>query len=298
MKVFKYLGIILVFSYMQGTAAPSTDTSWLCRNTTPEVMWIEMFLADTFPDNRGQFSMVDTGDAIDGPYVNFDYQFGNPHPGYAGFKFYWDNGNMMFWVDDFDSLILWHKGPLPGHKVKMIWAQGSAGCGTPINYQTFGEYKSSTQWKRESLPFPEKRGDVSEFPDSPFVKNGLFELRMLIYNDSTTGTTSPTSAPGNLKVDNMFFLKKSSSVRTPEIVPKAVGNSRFFMPRVSGKVILSIYSLQGQLLFKKPVDVTAGTRYDVLKFARKKSSLSAGSIHTIHIRGAGVNIIRNIPVDR
>jgi hypothetical protein len=176
-----------------------------------------MFLADTFPDNRGQFTMVDTGDAIDGNYVNFDYQFSQnssyehgdttggkadtvyqiaPRPGYAGFKFYWDHGATSFWVKEYDSMILWHKGPLPGHKVMMIWAQGSAGCGTPINYEYFGEFMSSQSWTRESFPLP-----------PGFVRDGLFELRMLIYNDSIGGDLSPTSAPGDLKIDDMCFMQ-------------------------------------------------------------------------------------------
>ena len=142
---------------------------------------------------------------MQGKYINFNYQFGNPHPGYAGFKMYWDNGVGQFWVEKFDSLIFWHKGPLPGHKVVMIWAQGSAGCGTPINYEKMGEFKSSATWTRESMAFPIKR-KYGAAPDSQFVKTGLFELRMQIYNDSTVGT-SPTSEPGVLKIDNMFFFQ-------------------------------------------------------------------------------------------
>ncbi|MBN1131044.1 MAG: immunoglobulin domain-containing protein [Chitinispirillaceae bacterium] len=169
-----------------------------------------MCLADTFPDNRDTFTMVDTGDALEGKYVNFDYQFGNPHPGYAGFKFYWDYGGGSFWVESYDSLIFWHKGPLPGHKVVMIWAQGSAGCGTPINYEKFGEFYSSASWTRESFSFPVKR-NYGAAPDSQFVKTGLFELRMLIYNDSTISTDT-TSPPGNLKIDNMFFFQPPAHI--------------------------------------------------------------------------------------
>jgi hypothetical protein len=187
-----------------------------------------MYLADTFPDNRGMFRMVDTGDAHDGNYVNFDYQFSQnsvdeqgktsggvdtvfhiaPRPGYAGFKFFWDYGSSSFWVSDFDSMILWHKGPLPGHKVMMIWASASAGCGTPICYEYFGEFNSSSIWTRESFPFPLTRGNSAHnpYPNSPFLKDGLYELRMLINNDSTV-STSPTSAVGDLKIDDIYFLQ-------------------------------------------------------------------------------------------
>jgi hypothetical protein len=252
-----------------------------------------MYLADTFPDNRGKFFMVDTGDAIDGMYINFNYQFGNPHPGYAGFKIYWDNGVVSYYVDDYDSLIIWHKGPLPGHKVTMIWAQGSAGCGTPINYELMGEFKSSTTWKRESIPFPEKR-NYGAAPDSDFVKHGLFELRMLIYNDSSTGTVGPTSPPGSLKLDNMYFLKKSSAVKNVKLASRAAGNPQYFVPAVSGKVLLSIFSLQGEQLFKDHVDVAAGNRYSVSQFALKHSNLPAKWIQCVQISGVGVNITAKV----
>lgn len=212
MNFIKGIGIILVLASLQRVLAE--DTIWICREDTSEVMYMQMSLADTFPDNRGAFTMIDTGDRLEGKYVNFDYQFNNdsvvlkgkdpntdaeiiyhsaPRPGYAGFKLYWDNGIATFGVDNYDSMVLWHKGPLPGHKVKMVWAQGSAGCGTPINYEYFGEFKSSSTWKRESFAFP-----------PGFIKHGLLELRMLIYNEETGG--SPTSVKGNLKIDNMCFL--------------------------------------------------------------------------------------------
>jgi hypothetical protein len=309
MRLHGIIGVILAVGCLRATAQ-KPDTTWLCRDTTPEVMFVKMYTSDTFPDNRGMFSMVDTGDKIDGNYINFDYKFSldsvylkaansdtiypcAPRPGYAGFKIFWDYGVGSFYVDARDSMVFWHKGPLPGHKVKMIWAQGSAGCGTPINYQYFGEYKSSDTWERESFSFPEKR-NYGSAPDSAFVTRGLFELRMQIYNDSSTGTVSDTSPQGNLKIDNMFFLKSAAGVRNAKRAPVAVGGPTSFIPTVSGMVTLAIYSLQGDLLFKEPVDVTAGKRYDVSKFARKNSNLPARRIHCVQITGSGVNLTRKV----
>jgi hypothetical protein len=289
MGLCKILGIILALACLESVVAQVPDTLWIARDTTPEVTYYQMFLSDTFPDNRGEFSMVDTGDKIDGKYINFDYQFGHPHPGYAGFKIFWDNGQASYYVADYDTMILWHKGPLPGHKVKMIFAQGSAGCGTPINYECMGEYKSSATWKRESIPFPKKR-NYGAAPDSDFVKIGLFELRMLIYNDSSTGTVSDTSPRGDLKIDDMYFLKKSTAIRNTKLTPEAVAGNGYFVPTVSGKVTLAIFSLQGELLFKEPVDVMAGRRYNVGQFARKNSNLPVKWIQCVQISGAGVNI--------
>jgi hypothetical protein len=282
MKVYRGLGILLALACFTGIIAqPTMDTIWLVRNTDPEILWVDLGLADTFPDNRGKFSMVDTGDAQDGtPYINFDYQFGNPHPGYAGFKIYWDNGIMSYYVESHDSLTFWYKGPLPGHKVKMVWAQGSAGCGTPINYQDYYEFTSSPVWKRVSFGFP-----------PGFVRNGLFELRMLIYNE--TGT-SETSDPGCLKIDNMFFFKNTAGVKNHKLGSGATGSPRYFVPKVSGNVMLTIFSLQGEQLFSESIPVSAGKKYDANQFARKNSNLPAKWIHCVQITGAGVNITRKV----
>jgi hypothetical protein len=303
MKFSFCFGLLLTLGCLQCAMAQDDNIMWICREDTQEVQYFTLSLADTFPDNRDTFTMVDTGDKYEGKYVNFDYQFASPadtiintvthdttvrHPGYAGYKFYWDGGQASFWVHAFDSMIVWHKGPLQGHKVKMIWAQGSAGCGTPINYELIGEFKSSAAWKRESIPFPAKRNYITA-PDSPFVKDGLFELRMLIYNDSSV-TTSPTSAKGNLKIDNMCFIKKGTGIRNADRAPEGVGGPGYFVPKVSGKVTLAIFSLQGEQLFKEPVAVTAGKRYNVGGFARKNSNLPAKWIHCVQISGAGVNI--------
>ena len=69
MRLCSSLGTILVFAYLQSAVAQ--DTMWVCRDTGQESMYMHMFLADTFPDNRGQFAMVDTGDEIDGLLYQF-----------------------------------------------------------------------------------------------------------------------------------------------------------------------------------------------------------------------------------
>lgn len=317
MKSIRWLGIIFTLACLHNVMAQTDlDTLWMCRDSivplSANELWWKMYLSDTFPDNRGQFEMVDTGNSQDGSkYVNFDYQFNTdsvfikgitaagvdtifpcaPRPGYAGFKFYWDKGAVRFYTTAQDSMFLWHKGPLPGHKVQIILAQGGE-CGGPINYQFFAEFKSSAVWKRESFPFPAKQGATARFPDSPFVRNGILEMRMLIYNE--TGN-APTSVKGSLKLDNIAFIKKSSAgVRYSGYSPKSIGDSRFFIPTASGKVTLSIYSLQGEQLFKQSVDVVAGKKYDVSQFAGKNANLPSGWIDCIQITGQGVNITRKM----
>jgi hypothetical protein len=77
MKFSGSLGIIMALAFLQSAVAQgSQDTMWICRDTTPDTLWFKMNLADTFPDNRGQFDMVDTGTSLNSSYyVNFNYQF-------------------------------------------------------------------------------------------------------------------------------------------------------------------------------------------------------------------------------
>jgi hypothetical protein len=234
--------------------------------------------------------MADTGAKWDSSYINFNYQFTNAKPGYAGYKIFWDKGFVAFDARSYDSMYFVHKGPLHGHKVHMIWGQGGQ-CGDPINYQDFGEFKSSETWTKTTVPFPQLRGNAPQnvSPDSPFVKIGLFELRMLIYDDPSI-TTSPTSAPGNFKIDNIGFIRKNTAVRNPMHVQKTIGDSRSFVPMVSGKVTLAVYSLQGERLYKGIVDVAAGKSYNVAQFARNNSKLPEGLIRCVQISGSGVNI--------
>jgi hypothetical protein len=330
MKLCKFFGLILALACLQSVSAQVyPDTMWACRDSIPEgetVFYFQIGLCDTFVNNQGCWNgslnspdvvtMADTGDKWDSSYINYTYRFNNdsvhlkgknpssghdtifnygPRPGYAGFKIFWDNGFVAFDARSYDSMYFVYKGPLPGHKVRMIWGQGGQ-CGGPILYEYFGEFKPCTTWTKATFPFPQKTGNYPQnpYPDSPFVKVGIFELRMLIYNDSTVGT-SPTSAPGNLKIDNIGFIRKSTAaVRNPMHAQKTIGGSHSFVPAVSGKVTLAIYSLQGEQIFKSLVDVTAGKRYNVDRFSRNNSKLPSSWIHCVQITGSGVNITETV----
>jgi hypothetical protein len=292
------------------------------------VFYFQIGLCDTFVKNQGcwndtlnssgNVTMADTGDKWDQSYINFNYRFTNdsvripdkinlvdsagnvtvkdtvykygPRPGYAGFKIFWDNGFVSFNTQTYDSMYFVHKGPPPGYKVRMIWGQGGQ-CFDPILYEDFGEFKSCTTWTKTTMPFPAKAGNYPQnhSPDTPFVKVGLFELRMLIYKDSSVAA-GPASTSGYLKFDNIGFIRKSAAVRNPMHGSKAFGTTRSFIPAVSGKVTLAVYSLQGERVFKGLVDVAAGKKYDVAQFARNNSKLSAGLINCVQVCGSGVNI--------
>lgn len=328
MNLRKSFGIIIALACLQGLSAqPFPDTMWACKDSIPEndlQYYFTIGLCDTFVNNqgcwndtlnsRGTITMADTGDKWDGAYINFNYRFNNdsvhlkgknsigvdtifnygPRPGYAGFKIFWDKGYVVFNASSYDSMYFVHKGPPPGYKVHMIWGSGGQ-CHGPILYEDFGEFKSCTTWTKTTVPFPEKTGNYpqNQFPDSPFVKSGIFELRMLIYKDSSNATV-PMNAPGYLKLDDIGFIRAKTGVRNPMQLPKGVGNSRFFVPTASGMVTLGIYSLQGEELFKGLVNVTAGKRYNLSRFTRNNANLPRGMIYCIQISGPGVNITQKV----
>lgn len=331
MNLRKSFGVILALACLQGLSAQVfPDTMWACKDSIPDgetVFYFQIGLCDTFVNNQGcwdgtlnssgAITMADTGDKWDSSYINFNYQFNNdsfhlkgknpkgtadtiynygPRPGYAGFKIFWDNGYVVFNASSYDSMYFVHKGPPPGYKVHMIWGSGGQ-CHGPILYEDFGEFKSSTSWTKTTVPFPKKTGNFPQnpYPDSPFVKSGIFELRMLIYKDSSSAI-SPTTGPANLKIDNMGFIRKSTStaVRNPMSLHQAVGGSRYFVPTASGKVTLAIFSLQGEELFKGLANVTAGKRYNLSRFARNNANLPKGMIYCIQINGPGVNITQKV----
>jgi hypothetical protein len=297
MKFYRIFALLLVAVFFQmASAQTNPDTKWLYRGFqpmgTPSLpgdsidpdfeYYYTIGLCDT---NVGQLDCfnpaaadtADTGNTYSGQYINFNYQFTH---GFAGFKLFWDNGMTQWDATAYMNMSLVHLGPLPGHKVKMIWGY-SSGCGTPITYQFMGEFNSSTTWKKEVIPFP-----------AGFTQLGNFELRFLVYDDSTV-TTTQTSAPGNLKIDDIAFTMLANGAGIhPNGKSKvtAAVDKKFFVPTVTGKVTLAVYSLQGEQLYKGLVDVSAGKKYSVNQFALSNANLAADVVRCVQITGAGLNI--------
>jgi len=215
--------IVLLSTVSLQTASAQTfpNPLWLFRDSLPadSQVYNQIGLCDTSMVNTGCFNPVDTGDAYNGEYINFDYQFTD---GYAGFGIFWDRGIQMWNATEYDSMCLAHKGPLPGHTVKIFWAHTDR---VYVEWQQLGEFKSSSVWKKETLPFP-----------ADFNKTGLFKLRMLIYNDN--GVTSPTSVPGNLKIDDIAFIKGPIRPKRPA-TPKLSSPGNFTIITGTSGVLLS-----------------------------------------------------------
>ena len=222
MKLSGILVVVLSTVSLQTASAQTlTNPLWLYRDSIPadSQLYNQIGLCDTSATNTGCFNPVDTGNTYNGEYINFDYQFTD---GYAGFNIFWDRGIITWNATKYDSMCLVHKGPLPGHTVKIFWAYTDR---VYIAWQLLGQFKSSSAWKKETLPFP-----------ADFNKVGLFKLRMLIYNDS--GITSPSSIPGNLKIDDIAFIKGPIRPERPAM-PKPSSPENFSTITATSGILLS-----------------------------------------------------------
>jgi hypothetical protein len=280
------LGIVLCSAGV--VLADETDTTWLYGAKMTLASTVTVF--DTAASATLMLQEADTGDAYDGSYINFDYHFESTAnapfgPGYAGFRFVWDYGNTWFpqeAVTGCDTLVFAYKGLLPTHKATVVIG-ASGGCALPVVPFDIGTIKSSATWKRVAIPLP----------DSTIVNSiavmGLCEIRFIINNDD--GVTDLTSANGNFKVDNIALVKKTlTGVVRRNIVQKTENNGRYFTPGTNGMVELSIYSMKGEMLIDKKVNVSSGRIYSVREFALANSPLRSSQMRLIKIQGAGISV--------
>jgi hypothetical protein len=155
-------------------------------------------------------SHCDTGSVLNGTYINYDYTLIN---GYAGFKIDWDAGTSRFNTPGFDTLVLYHKGPGAGLTVTVNFGS-SAFCGMPTTFSLVGTFTTSNTWTREAFPLSTSLQGI-----------GLYEMQVLI--NGAAGST----ASGNLKIDNMVFIKKAIKTSASAPLPVSPADSAVNQPR-------------------------------------------------------------------
>jgi hypothetical protein len=218
--------ILMCLLLTSGFGAVSIDPLWMYKDLPDsERTYNSLIVRDTARGNYefDQRYPTDTGDAYDGNYINWNYQFSTDsliikdkydpttvlyrdyRPGYAGFKIDWDNGVTGFPLARYKYLIITHKGPLPGHKVTIRFGYNS-GCGTPTTFETIGSFTASSAWKTDSVKIPD---EIRKIPESEVQNRCYYEMQVLINNADPNG--SPTSGPGVFKVDNIALAGKSTA---------------------------------------------------------------------------------------
>ena len=227
MKRSGYVGVFFIVSFFGSVLGQvSMDPLWLYKDLpdTEFTIFNSLLIYDTCRSmSIKQIYPTDTGDAFEGEYINLDYQFSadtmkiidpfdstfviysDYRPGYAGFKIDWDNGVTGFPVAKYRYLVFDHKGPLPNHKVTVRFGYNS-GCGTPTTFHTIGTIAASDVWKRDSIRVPDS---LLNLPDSVKEDMNYYEMQVLV-NNADPSDTNKTSAPGNLKIDNIALVDTGS----------------------------------------------------------------------------------------
>ncbi len=217
----KRLSVLTVFSFFFSIgiahAAPG-DSIWILNPDTVGREYNSYSVCDTERNATGDTGCLpisethcDTGiiGAPDTQYIDYNYAMQN---GYAGFKIDWDAGGSRYVVVGFDSLVIYHKGPLPGETVTINFG-ASVTCGQPTIFTKLGTFSGSTTWKREAF-------SLQSLPND----SGLYEMQVLL-NDNTNPTAS-----GNFKLANMVFIKNIIKDEASSPVPLTPVDSALAQP--------------------------------------------------------------------
>ncbi|MBN2037382.1 MAG: hypothetical protein JW768_11615 [Chitinispirillaceae bacterium] len=280
MKKCIFFAVLFVMTMTTITPAdgPTIDPLVLYKDLPPtQLLYTRLFLCDTLRRiDSACFYETDTGNVYDSNSITFNYQF---TAGYAGYKIDWDHGATGFPLANYKGLVLAHLGPLPGHKVTVRWGYNE-GCGSPTTFQTIGTFEASDEWKVDTIVLPDNLEPTGNY----------YEMQVLINNVDAGG--SQTSPPGVLKLDDILLIKTIAGVTHKQKLRPAVMNSRSFTPSSTGPVMLSAFSLGGELLFSRPVQVVAGKRYVIDEFVKSNVCCPSSQIHCVKIKGAGVDLTK------
>lgn len=234
--------------------------------------------------------MTDTGGFTEGTfYFNYYYKFRNY---YAQLPFVWANwqGLDSFTVSPYKYLLIRYKGLLPVHQAKLGFFYGTWGpyADTMRNILKLGDgvgvlAASPTEWKTE----------IIQIPDSVSLPS-ITGITISIEN-VPNGGGDKTSEVGNLKVDQISLLVNPDIPVRYTVSPRMNSTDRFhFVPRTTGKVTLTVYSLRGELLSSRTIGVVANRQYRVRDFAVRNSGLASPQVRMVKIKGLGVNVSEKI----
>jgi hypothetical protein len=277
MRFLKYAVVLAIVATAQLVSAAVDSVSQIILYSAKATGYDRIAFCDTArSSDKGCFYETDTGDSYDGSYINFNYK---DTAGYAGFKIDWDAGVATYELGKhgLNAIVLAHKGPLSNATVTIRFGYNLGTCGSATTFQTIGTFKPSTTWKIDTIPYVETLSSVGFF----------YEMQFLI-ND-TGSTVTPTNNSGCLKIDDIYAVNTSTGVTYKFKKISGNANSKFFIPSSSGIITLAAYSIAGELIAKKLVNVESGKQYSVNKFVKSNSEMSKSRIYCVKINGAGID---------
>jgi hypothetical protein len=309
MKYARLLAAVAILGSAQFVLGTGSDTLWLMNSpdaSSWEVGWVcEAWngtawcgdTVDTVTDSIVSCStfdfITDTGGITDTvlfkSYINYRYKF---RDFWAQFGFTWSNWAGID-ASEYKYLMMSYKGPLSVHQIKMSFYYG----------YTFKPV-DSTEPTKDSLKLGDGLGILTaspsewktivfEIPDS-CDRVGITGIAFAFANAPNSGAPA-TSDVGTFKLDNVALLKTAVIPVRYTVSPRMTQSDRFhFVPKTTGKVALSVYSLRGELLSSRAISVEANRQYTVRDFALRNSGLASPQVRMAKITGLGVNVNEKI----
>ncbi|MBN1130418.1 MAG: hypothetical protein JXA71_15605 [Chitinispirillaceae bacterium] len=303
MNVRKVLGEALIVTAIAAVATLSAPPGlWMYTDEygSPGYSGVElvdtMWLGPPYEATDSTFGILrdDAYDYTESVMAHFKwpYQFTK---GWAACKLIWEDRDWAWEAYGYDSLVIKYIGPLATHKIDIYF-----GLAFTRFDSAFVEYigsipanpvsiYSSEAWKTVTLPLPPAPTNTPI--DS--MRKYLREVRFIIHN--ADGETSLTSPQGYFYLDKVGLVKASGAgTVTRNRMPATVSGRTAFVPASSGRVMLSLFTIDGKELFRKPVEVMAGCRYDITRFATGNAPFLAQQARIVRITGQGLAIQERI----
>lgn len=292
---------VFVKKTIPDTLINGTDTQVVFGDTLVSTILVNMMSKindSTKVDSCSQSDFVtDTGGLVPGTsYINYYYKFRNNYAqvpivwnGWAG----WDSAI----VAPYKYLQITYKGLLPTHQITIGFF-----------YAAWVYPADSAIHASDSIKNATGAGDgVGTLPASPDEwKTVTIQIPDSVNLDRITGMTlsignapdlggGQTSDLGNLKIARISLLSAPTAVRYAATPRTGQAAGRFsFIPKSTGKVTLSIYSLKGELLCNKTLGVEANKQYSMRQMVQQYASRGSAQMRLVKIQGAGVNMNEKI----
>jgi hypothetical protein len=277
------------------TVKSATDTQYITIDSlVPDTTYSHhLVINDTTKVDtcsQGDFT-TDTGGLTPGvTYINYYYKFRNS---FAQMPIVWNSwgGWDSLKTVSYKYLLIVYKGLLPTHQASLNFFYAT------WSYP-FDSARHATDSIKNSIGAGDGVGILQPSPDAwdtvvikiPDSVN-LVRITGLTFSIGGNAQTSPV---GNLKVARISLLPDLAAVRNRAALRIGKTGKFGFIPKNSGKVTFSIYSLKGGVLFNKTIDVEANRLYSMSQFVQKFSNTNSKQIRMVRIQGQGVNINEKI----
>jgi hypothetical protein len=234
--------------------------------------------------------ITDTGGFKDSTYYfSYYYKFRNYYA-QLPFVFLGWQGEDSAYISPYKTLLITYKGLLPTHQIKLSFFYGAWGANkdSMANALNHGDgvgtlAASPDEWKSV----------VIQIPDSVQLPH-IAGITLAIEN-VPNGGGGQTSDVGNLKVYQISLIAPDSTAVKYKNSRHAIRQDRFhFTPKSAGKIMVSVYSLNGVLLGTKALSVDPSKSYSVRLLAQVQGSMAHGQMRIVKIQGAGVDIREKI----